>query len=227
MEGKENKQQGGLFQKVALAIILSIAIMIVISLVLSCFVDDKTKQVSNVKETKKTGEPKIEEMFLTPNKYSRPQIELKKIKGIVVHYTANPGSTAKDNRNYFENLKNKKNRYASSHYVIGLKGEIVQCIPLTEISYASNDRNSDTVSIECCHKDTSGKFNKKTYQSLVELVAWLCGQYNLKSEDIIRHYDVTGKQCPKYYVEHEDEWEQFKKDIFEYINGNADEEEKK
>ena len=227
MEGKENKQQGGLFQKVALAIILSIAIMIVISLVLSCFVDDKTKQVSNVKETKKTGEPKIEEMFLTPNKYSRPQIELKKIKGIVVHYTANPGSTAKDNRNYFENLKNKKNRYASSHYVIGLKGEIVQCIPLTEISYASNDRNSDTVSIECCHKDTSGKFNKKTYQSLVELVAWLCGQYNLKSEDIIRHYDVTGKQCPKYYVEYEDEWEQFKKDIFEYINGNADEEEKK
>lgn len=227
MEGKENKQQGGAFQKVALAIILSIAIMIVISLVLSCFVDDKTKQVSNVKETKKTGEPKIEEMFLTPNKYSRPQIELKKIKGIVVHYTANPGSTAKDNRNYFENLKNKKNRYASSHYVIGLKGEIVQCIPLTEISYASNDRNSDTVSIECCHKDTSGKFNKKTYQSLVELVAWLCGQYNLKSEDIIRHYDVTGKQCPKYYVEHEDEWEQFKKDIFEYINGNADEEEKK
>lgn len=227
MEGKENKQQGGVFQKVALAIILSIAIMIVISLILSCFVDDKTKQVSNVKETKKTGEPKIEEMFLTPNKYSRPQIELKKIKGIVVHYTANPGSTAKDNRNYFENLKNKKNRYASSHYVIGLKGEIVQCIPLTEISYASNDRNSDTVSIECCHKDTSGKFNKKTYQSLVELVAWLCGQYNLKSEDIIRHYDVTGKQCPKYYVEHEDEWEQFKKDIFEYINGNADEEEKK
>ena len=227
MEGKENKQQGGAFQKVALAIILSIAIMIVISLILSCFVDDKTKQVSNVKETKKTGEPKIEEMFLTPNKYSRPQIELKKIKGIVVHYTANPGSTAKDNRNYFENLKNKKNRYASSHYVIGLKGEIVQCIPLTEISYASNDRNSDTVSIECCHKDTSGKFNKKTYQSLVELVAWLCGQYNLKSEVIIRHYDVTGKQCPKYYVEHEDEWEQFKKDIFEYINGNADEEEKK
>ena len=30
---------------------------------------------------------------------------------------------------------------------------------------------------------------------------------------MIRHYDVTGKNCPKYFVEHEDEWEQFKKDV--------------
>lgn len=217
MKGKEKKQQDGVFQRITLTIILSIAIMIVISLILSCFVDDKTQQEANEKAKKKTGEPKIEEMFLTPNKYSRPQIALKKIKGIVVHYTANPGSTAEDNRNYFESLKNKKNRYASSHFVVGLKGEIVQCIPLTEISYASNDRNSDTVSIECCHKDASGKFNKKTYKSLVKLVAWLCGQYNLENEDIIRHYDVTGKQCPKYYVEHEDEWKKFKKEVFEYI----------
>lgn len=217
MEGKEKKKQGELLHNIALTIILSLAVTVVICLILSCFVDDKAKKVSNEAETKKTEEPTIEELFLTPNKYSRPQIELKKIKGIVVHYTANPGSTAEDNRNYFENLKNRKNRFASSHFVVGIKGEIVQCIPLNEIAYASNDRNSDTISIECCHKDSSGKFNKKTYQSLVELVAWLCGKYNLKSEHIIRHYDVTGKLCPKYYVENEDKWKQFKKDVFEYI----------
>ena len=31
-------------------------------------------------------------------------------------------------------------------------------------------------------------------------------------KDIIRHYDVTGKLCPKYYVEHPDAWEKLKKD---------------
>lgn len=136
-----------------------------------------------------------------------------KINGIVIHYTANPKSTAKQNRDYFEGLKDSHETKASSHFVVGIKGEIVQCIPSSEISYASNSRNSDTLSIECCHKDKSGKFTKETYQSLVELVGWLCQRFGLTSEQVIRHYDVTGKNCPKYFVEHEDEWEQFKKDV--------------
>ena len=117
------------------------------------------------------------------------------------------------NRNYFEGLKDSHETKASSHFVVGIKGEIVQCIPSSEISYASNSRNSDTLSIECCHKDKSGKFTKETYQSLVELVGQLCQRFGLTSEQVIRHYDVTGKNCPKYFVEHEDEWEQFKKDV--------------
>lgn len=225
MSDKEKKQQGGLLQSIGLTIIIATAVMIVICILLSCLVEGKTKEVYKEKEKKKVGEPEIEEMFLTPNKYSRPEIALTEVKGIVVHYTANPGSTAKENRNYFENLRKRKTTYASSHFVIGLKGEIVQCIPLNEISYASNNRNSDTISIECCHKDTSGKFNEDTYQSLVELVAWLCGKYNLNQEDIIRHYDVTGKKCPKYYVEHKDAWKQFKNDVFEYIDSKGKEKE--
>ena len=92
--------------------------------------------------------------------------------------------------------------HASSHFVIGLEGEIVQCIPCDEIAYASNDRNSDTIAIECCIPDDTGKFNDQTYQSLVQLVTWLMGRYDLGVEDVIRHYDVTGKNCPKYFVEH-------------------------
>ena len=88
------------------------------------------------------------------------------------------------------------------------------------MAYASNSRNNDTIAIEVCHPDETGKFTDKTYDSLVNLVAWLCGEYNLKKEDIIRHYDVTGKNCPKYYVEHEDAWNTFKDDVFEYLNEN-------
>lgn len=171
--------------------------------------------------TKKVGKLEVTEMYLTPNKYSRPQIKLRKIRGVVVHYTANPGASAEGNRNYFENLKESKETYASSHFIIGLNGEVVQCIPLNEIAYASNERNSDTISIECCHPGRNGKFNQKTYDSLVKLTAWLCGRYNLKKRNIIRHYDVTGKMCPKYYVEHEDKWNQFKNDVFQYIQDNT------
>lgn len=162
-------------------------------------------------------QPDIEVMYLTPNLYSRSQKTLRHVNGIVVHYTANPGSSAKENRNYFENLKNKKTKYASSHYIVGLEGEIIQCIPLNEIAYASNERNEDTISIECCHPDSTGKFNKKTYDSLVKLVAWLSDEYGLEEEDIIRHHDVTGKLCPKYFVEHKNAWIKFKRNVFDYI----------
>ena len=81
------------------------------------------------------------------------------------------------------------------------------------MSYASNSRNNDTISIECCHPDDTGKFNDKTYNSLVDLVAWLCLKYHLNTEHVIRHYDVTGKNCPKYYVEHEDAWNKFLEDV--------------
>lgn len=167
--------------------------------------------------TKRVGTVDVQEMYLTENEYSRPGISLKTVNGVVIHYTANPGSTAENNRNYFEGLKDSQVTYASSHYIVGLDGEIVQCIPLDEIAYASNERNDDTISIEVCHEDESGKFNKETYQSLVKLVAWICGEYNLKENDIIRHYDITGKICPKYYVEHEDAWKDFKTQVFDYI----------
>lgn len=155
----------------------------------------------------------IRENYLTPNKYSRPQTAIDKIKGIVVHYTANPGTDALANRNYFNNLAITGETYASSHYIIDLDGSVIQCIPLNEISYASNDRNKDTISIECCHPDKSGKFTDATYDSLVKLVAWLSNTFDVDTEDIIRHYDITGKNCPKYYVKNEKKWKKFKEEV--------------
>lgn len=152
--------------------------------------------------------------IIPQNPYSRPGEELSDIEGIVVHYTANPGTTAKQNRDYFASLGNTgEERYASSHFVIGIDGEIIQCIPMSEVSYASNDRNRDTISIECCHTDETGEFTEATYKSLVKLTAWLSNTYLIQTDSIIRHYDITGKICPKYFVEHEDAWEDFKMDV--------------
>lgn len=157
--------------------------------------------------------PELDVELLTVNPYSRPGTALEKVNGIVIHYTANPGATAIANRNYFENLKDTHTTKASAHFIVGLEGEIVQCIPTAEIAYASNDRNSDTLSIECCYEKDDGSFNRETYESVIRLTAWLCNKFGLTSEQVIRHYDVTGKLCPLYYVEHEDAWQQFKADV--------------
>ena len=157
--------------------------------------------------------PELDVQLLSINEYSRPGIEVDAIDGIVIHYTANPGASAQDNRDYFENLSKNHITKASSNFIIGLEGEIIQCVPTWEIAYASNERNGDTVSIEVCHEDDTGYFNDRTYRTLVQLTAWLCNKYDLSSRQVIRHYDVTGKLCPKYFVEHEDAWKAFRKDV--------------
>lgn len=170
---------------------------------------------------KQVEQPVLDVQLLTINENSRPGIETDGVRSVVVHYTANPGSTAQNNRDYFESLKDTGENQVSSNFIVGLDGEIVQCIPTNEIAYASNSRNNDSVSIECCHPDETGKFNDATYDSLVQLVAFLCGKFNLTMDDVIRHYDVTGKDCPRYFVEHEDAWSAFKVDVAKYIAENG------
>lgn len=159
------------------------------------------------------GRPYIDVQLLTPNPYSRPCIATDTITSIVIHYVGNPGSTAQGNRDYFENLQYTQETYASSNFIVGLEGEIIQCIPTNEIAYCSNERNINSVSVEVCHETADGKFNTYTYGSLVNLTGWLCMYLDVPPDQVIRHYDVTGKICPKYYVEHEDAWKKFIRDV--------------
>ena len=168
----------------------------------------------------------IQEMFLTPNKYSRPQIPLKEVKKIAVHYVGNPNTSALANRNYFENCK-EGGRYVSSHYIVGLKGEVIQCIPTDEWSYCTNQANGYSISIECCHPKSDGVFNDSTYVSLCELCAMLLKKYNLTTDDLIRHFDITQKTCPLHWTptKYQSEavatarWNRFKQDVQTVMNG--------
>lgn len=180
--------------------------------------EGKPQQAFAEVSTKRVEEaPEFMVQLLTPNPYSRPQTALEQIHGIVIHYTANPGTSAQQNRDYFEGLKDSQATSVSSHFVVGLEGEIIQCIPSSEIAYASNERNEDTLSIEVCHPDDTGEFTRESYDALVHLTAWLCGKFDLAVGNVIRHYDVKGKPCPLYYVEHEDAWKQFLLDVENYI----------
>ena len=153
------------------------------------FGQDHKKQQDILYQNAQITKPVITQNLLTANINSRPGIALEKVKGIVVHYTANPGTSAKANRDYFESRKNcedKAEYKVSSHFIIG-------------------------------------KFTQKTYQSLVNLLSYLCVKYHISDQNIIRHYDVTKKICPKYYVKHPKKWEKLKKDVLSEIKNSEKE----
>ena len=156
----------------------------------------------------------VDEQLIHKHTTARTGIKLNDIKNVVVHYVGNPGTTAQNNRDYFD----KSDTTVSSHFVVGLDGEIIQCLPLYERSAASNNRNKDTISIEVCHPDDSGRFNEETYNSLVKLTSFLLSKFSLDETEILRHYDITGKICPKYFVDNEDEWIKFKEEVKSKLN---------
>lgn len=162
----------------------------------------------------------IKEMFITPNPYSRPQKKIGQIKNIVIHWIGNAGTTAENNAKYFDGLKvGKKNStgkyiYASSHYIIGNDGVVVRCVPENEVAYHASEANSYSIGVEVCHPDWTGKPTQKAYESLVKLLVELCRKYKLEpTQAIIRHYDVTGKVCPKYYVEDGGAFKRLKEEV--------------
>ncbi|MEE3392665.1 MAG: peptidoglycan recognition family protein [Lachnospiraceae bacterium] len=226
---KLTKKQKKLLKKYISIIVVSAFIALaIICLVFSYFKRHK-EHIAEVKAEREAYiediRPEIEQELLTPNKNSRSEKPLTEIRGVVIHYTANPGTDAQANRDYFESRKDAPDKIenkVSSHFIIGLHGNIIQCIPLTEIAYASNERNKDTISIECCIPGSSGRFNKDTYNALLDLVSWLVVRYDISEDQIIRHYDVTGKLCPKFYVKHPEKWETLKSDIMDKVQSIRD-----
>ena len=179
---------------------------------------------------------KVEKNLLTLNKFSRPGRKIDSVCGIVIHWTGNAGSSAIQNRNYFESLKKQAEprKYASAHYIVDLDGSVIQCVPENEVAYHAGSvfysdgieerlggyPNAHTIGIELCHPDSSGVFTKETYDSAVELTALLLKKYALNPQkDIYRHFDITGKICPKHFVENASAWKGFRADVEKYLIG--------
>ena len=143
-----------------------------------------------------------------------------KIQFLVIHYTANNGDLAKSNCNYFKIA----NRGASAHYFVD-KMEIWQSVEDNDTAwhcgtkgkyYHNKCRNDNSIGIELCsEKDSKGKFyfNNKTMNNAIELVKMLMKKYNIPIQNVIRHYDVTHKNCPMPFVNNTVAWENFKNSL--------------
>jgi N-acetylmuramoyl-L-alanine amidase len=178
-------------------------------------------------------EPNFDKNFLSMNLFSCPGKKLSGVKGVVIHWVGNPGTSALQTRNYFEGLKaqssnNPKAVFASAHFVVGLRGEIVQCLPADEMAYHVGAKvytpeaisrfghypNNCTIGIELCHPAWDGQFAPETWASAVGLTARLVEIFNLDpSTDVWTHHGITRKDCPKYFVEHPEAFERFKFDV--------------
>jgi N-acetylmuramoyl-L-alanine amidase len=138
-----------------------------------------------------------------------PMTAIKPI-GIVLHYIGNPGTTAAQNARYFANVQSK----VSVHYIVD-DAEIIEIIPPDKKSYgtSSGAHNESYIQIEMCHPDTSGKITDATLNNTIWLCRQLIREYGITK--IIRHYDVTGKRCPMWYVNNPHEWDALVKRIVE------------
>lgn len=180
----------------------------------------------------------ISKKFLTPNKFSRPQTKIGKIKGVVIHWVANPMSKAIPNRNFFENRKSGNSGYGSAHYIVGLSSAegIVQALPENELGYHVGSSvytkqalqrlgsypNNSTIGIECTHLDTKGNMSEYTYNATLELAVDILKRNGLNENDLWLHQTVVGwKDCHRFFVNNNAEWVKFKTKAGELLRGKA------
>lgn len=157
---------------------------------------------------------------------------LKKVKGIVIHYVANPGSKASGNRNYWEN----RGDGVAAHYIVDLDGTIMHTVPNNMMAYHVGSKtytqdalnrlsaypNDCTIGIELTHPGADGKPSQATYNATVKLTAELCKLYGLTEKDVWTHKEVVGwKICHKWFVENPAEWTKFKNLVGQEIKGTV------
>lgn len=168
--------------------------------------------------------------------YNANKRSLNSVKFIVLHYTSNIGDTAKNNVDYFSEAFIQ----SSAHYFIS-DNDIWQSVPLDHAAYAvglgkmkapyqgTNPAyykictNSNSVSIEMCGSSTSREASYKTKQKACELAVALLKYFSLEPSAVIRHYDVTGKNCPAWAVENINKWNELKAEIINLYHGGDDE----
>ena len=153
-----------------------------------------------------------------------------RIKYIVIHYTANNGDTAYGNTQYFKS----EYRGASAHYFVD-ENYIYRCVEDKNISwhcggglqgqnghtYYKICTNSNSIGIEMCSKKYSNGtyyFKEETIKNCINLVKYLMNKYNLSSDRVIRHFDVTGKICPAPFVNDPSQWTNFKNKLNSNVN---------
>lgn len=152
---------------------------------------------------------KLVQMYLSSTAKGRPGTKIKP-KGLVIHWTANTnqGADAQAHRNYFNN----SGVAASTHYIVDDK-YVIQCLPENEMAYhvgaqkysrravteLSSYPNDTTLGIEICvNKDADFKI---TMKNTILLAADICKKYGWTRNNLWRHHDITGKDCPKFFVE--------------------------
>lgn len=148
------------------------------------------------------------------------------IKYLVYHYTANDGDTDEANAKYFHNNVVK----ASAHRFVD-DDSVTISVPDNYTAYHCGGglqgknghkffeicTNTNSMGIEMCDTIRNGKYevSPKTRANAIEEGRKIVKKYNIPKSHVLRHFDVTGKNCPAYFVKDEEAWIKFRNEIFE------------
>jgi N-acetylmuramoyl-L-alanine amidase CwlA len=141
------------------------------------------------------------------------------IRYIVLHYTANLGDTAKNNADYFAREKVK----ASAHYFVD-ENEVWNSVPVEKAAWHCGGdlqgsgghtfhgkcTNANSIGVEICMLTKNAVIRKDSIRNTAKLVRRLMAKYHIDADHVIRHFDVTGKQCPAPMVADQGVWDNFK-----------------
>lgn len=154
--------------------------------------------------------------YLTKTNYNKGNN--KRNKYIVIHYVG-AVSSALNNAKYF----NSTYRDASANYFVDDKS-IYRVVKDKDIAwhcgakkYYNSCRNYNSIGIEMCCFNNKGVLDitEKTIQNTAELTKELMKKYNIPIENVVRHYDVTRKDCPAPFVKDINRWNNFKNRLVE------------
>lgn len=170
-------------------------------------------------------------------KYNHDKGSVSRIKYIVIHYVGALGGAKANCQWYAEGNKN-----ASAHYYVDHDGSIWQSVEDANIAWHCGSangykhpecRNANSIGVEMCVRKKNTKtlyasdkdwyFEDATVDSAIKLTKYLMKKYNVPAENVIRHYDVTGKICPNPYVYNytKHTWDAFKKALTSASAGSA------
>jgi len=130
------------------------------------------------------------------------------------------------------------------HFYVSKSGQCYQAAKVSDeiwhvgkggYEYIHDDaRNYNTIGIECATYTASGRnndnetwyFTEATQEACAHLAAWILHHYNIPFDHLLRHGDITTKNCPSPYKRDSGKgsnwtWEQFKARVAEYLNGNV------
>ena len=173
--------------------------------------------------------------YISEKSQNRQQTKINIVKAIVIHWTGVPNQSPIDTIDYW----NSDDRIGSAQYVVSTRGGIFQAMPeeerarhagssdgkyqpkATELFGDGINPNAYSIGIEMEPINWAGEFSEETFNATVLLTSELCERYNLDPySEVIRHYDVTGKECPKLYVNDEIAWRSFLDAVYEKMEEN-------
>lgn len=168
----------------------------------------------------------LKEQLAAPGNYGGSRAA-SQIRYLVIHYTGNDGDSAAGNAAYFQNNTVK----TSAHYFVD-DTTVWRSVPDLRTAWAVGGKkyasapqtgggtmygivtNSNSISIELCDtlRDGTYQASAATLENAAALCRELMAAYQIPATNVYRHFDVTGKLCPSYFVD-ETSWAGFKNQL--------------